>query len=75
VPGHVLGKVQEVPWGRGTCEAASTQFSSKISAESAPLTPAPIHSLPRATRAILLSSPRPNPPLESNSTGAMVVGC
>lgn len=38
MPGHVLGKAQEVPRGRGICEAAITQFSSKTPAESALLT-------------------------------------
>lgn len=74
MPGHVLGWAQQVPQGRGTCKAASTQFPSKLPSESALLTLF-LSSPSQRQGVLLLSSPRPEAPVESNSTVALMVGC
>lgn len=73
VPGHVAGWVQETPQGRGTCEAASAPFPSRQPAESALLTLF-LSAPSQRQRVLLLSSPKPKPPTESNSTSAVMAG-
>lgn len=70
MPGHVPGWVQETPRGRGTCEAARTPFPSRQPAESALLT---LFLSTPPQRELLLSSPKPKPPTESNATSAVMV--
>lgn len=72
MPGHVSGWIQEIPRGRGTCEAESTPFPSRQPAESA--LPTLLLSAPSQRQGVLLlSSPNPKPPTESNATSAVLV--
>lgn len=71
MPGHVPGQIQETLQGRGTCEAASTPFPTRQPAESALLA---LFLSALSQRVLLLSSPKPKIPTESNSTSAGMVG-